>query len=360
MRVAIAFGTRPEVIKIAPVYMKLKEEVETILIATAQHREMMDMMLEVFNMKPDIDMNIMRHDQTPNTVASEVLRRMEEVLKEEKIDVLLVQGDTTTAMASALSAFHLNLKVGHIEAGLRSGNLRDPFPEEMNRRVIDVFSDYDFAPTKRAKENLLKEGVDGGRIFVVGNTVVDALEYIKKNVDLDSKSPVNSENFILVTMHRRENWGERMERALSGLRRFSEETRIEIVFPVHRNPRVREVAKKVLGDYERAKLLEPVNYIEFLALLKRCAFVMTDSGGIQEEAPSFGKFVVVARETTERPELIESGWGILAGTSEEGVYNALKRALREKPTGRNPFGDRRASYRISRILLGKDYEEFEG
>jgi UDP-N-acetylglucosamine 2-epimerase (non-hydrolysing) len=362
LRVAIAFGTRPEVIKVAPIYLEMKKrDIDTLLIATAQHREMMDMMLEVFGMKPDIDLNIMTHGQTPNTVASKVLVGIEEVLKKENVDILVVHGDTTTAMASALSAFHLGLKVAHVEAGLRSGNLRDPFPEEMNRKVIDVFSDYAFAPTKRSKENLLGEGVGEERIFVTGNTVVDALEYIRRSIDLDSKGTVDEEGFVLVMMHRRENWGERMESALKGLRRFSEETGIKIVFPVHKNPVVRETVDKVLKGYENAVLLEPVDYVEFLSLLEKCSFVMTDSGGVQEEAPSFGKFVVVARNTTERPELVENGWGVLAGTSEEGIYNALKKAMNFSPKGKkNPFGDGRASERIVKVLEGREYDEFEG
>ncbi len=358
----MAFGTRPEVIKIAPVYTELKDRgVDVKLVATAQHREMMDMMLRVFEMDPDVDMDLMTTGQTPNTVASKVLAEMEKVLREIQPDIVLVQGDTTSAMTSALAAFHMGIEVGHIEAGLRSGSLRDPFPEEMNRRVIDVLSDLAFAPTRKAKENLLSEGVEEKRIFVTGNTVVDALNSIRAKIDLGEIRPLDLEGYILVTMHRRENWGERMRSALKGLRRFSEESGMRVVFPVHRNPRVREVVFEVLGDFELAHLMEPVNYVTFLSLLEGCSFVMTDSGGIQEEAPSFGKFVVVARETTERPELIESGWGILAGTDEDKIYEALKIATKFKPSGRkNPFGDGMASKRIADIILGKETDEFEG
>ncbi len=357
MKVALAFGTRPEVIKIAPVYFELKRRgVDTLLIATAQHREMMDMMLEVFKMEPDVDMNIMVHNQTLNYVASEVIKRMEEVLKKARTDVLLVQGDTTTAMASAMAAFHMGIKVGHVEAGLRSGRIRDPFPEEMNRRVIDVFADYAFAPTKRARENLEREGVEKERIFVTGNTVVDALKMISMGTSQTEKS-----DYILVTMHRRENIGEKMENVLRALKEFSREKGIGIVFPVHKNPKVREIVFRILRDCENANLMDPVNYMEFLKLLKDCRFVVTDSGGVQEEAPSFGKFVVVTRDTTERPELIESGWGILAGTSIEGVKNALEKALNFSKSGkRNPFGDGRASERIADILTKGKTEEFEG
>ena len=357
MRVAIAFGTRPEVIKIALVYFELKRRgIDVLLIATAQHREMMDMMLEVFKIKPDVDMNIMVHNQTLNYVASEVFKKMEEVFKEKKVDILLVQGDTTTAMASAMAAFHMGIKVGHIEAGLRSGRIRDPFPEEMNRRVIDTFADYAFAPTKRAKENLEREGVERERIFVTGNTVVDALNMISKNIP-----KVKENDYILVTMHRRENIGKNMEDVLKALKDFSKEVGIKIVFPVHKNPKVREIVFKILGNCKNAELMEPVNYLEFLKLLKFCRFVVTDSGGVQEEAPSFGKFVVVVRNTTERPELIESGWGTLAGTSVEEVKEALKMALNFSKSGRkNPFGDGRASERIVDILTKGKTEEFEG
>ncbi len=366
MKVAIAFGTRPEVIKIAPVYIELskRKNIHPVLIATAQHREMMDMMLKVFKITPDYDLNIMTKGQTPNTVASKVFMNMEEVLNEIKPDILLVQGDTTTAMTSAISAFHIGIKVGHIEAGLRSGNLYDPFPEEMNRRVIGVVSDYNFAPTKRAYENLINEGINEERIYVTGNTVVDALHYIKKNFELSEirKKFVEERDYILVTLHRRENWGEKMKSILKGLRRFSNEENLKIVFPVHKNPKVREVVNEILGDFKNALLLEPVNYVEFLSLLDGCSFVLTDSGGIQEEAPSFHKFVVVARNTTERPELIENGAGILAGTDEEKVYNALKSALvrSNEVNVKNPFGDGKASVRIADIIEKGEYVEFKG
>jgi len=364
LRVVVVVGTRPEAIKMAPVYLNLRSIGENVvLIATAQHREMMDMMLEVFDMKPDYDLNVMRKNQSLNYIASAVLEKVEGVLMELDPDVVLVQGDTTTAMAVALASFHMGIKVGHVEAGLRSGNLRDPFPEEMNRRIIDVLAEYAFAPTRRAVNNLLNEGVERGRIHLVGNTVVDALDYVSRNYDLDSiaKTLVGEDPYMLVTLHRRENIGSKMKNVLKALRRFALDTGLKVVFPVHRNPRVRSRVYDVLGDLKNAVLMEPVNYVNFLALLKECVFVLTDSGGIQEEAPSFGKFVVVARETTERPELIESGWGILAGTDEEKVYSAMKRALEFEPKGRvNPFGDGMASKRIVDIILEGEYEPFEG
>ncbi len=356
MRVAIAFGTRPEVIKIAPVYKEFKDKgLNPLMIATAQHREMMDTMLEVFGIKPDIDMNIMTHNQSLNAVASRILKNMDEILSQREIDILLVQGDTTSAMASALAAFHMGIRIAHIEAGLRSGNPRDPFPEEMNRMLIDRLADFTFAPTRRAKENLLKEGICEKKIFITGNTVVDAMKIIRERFNL---STIEYENYILVTMHRRENWGEKMRSVLAALKYFSKEHNLKIVFPVHKNPKVREVVYEALGNCENAILIEPVDYIKFLSLLENCVFVVTDSGGVQEEAPSFGKFVVVVRETTERPELIENRWGILAGTSKEKVYQSLEKALKFSPKKlKNPFGDGRASQRIVDIILNEGIKD---
>ncbi|SHH47689.1 non-hydrolyzing UDP-N-acetylglucosamine 2-epimerase [Thermosipho atlanticus] len=355
MKIGIVFGTRPEVIKIAPVYLKAKEkEINVVAIATAQHREMMDMMLKVFDMSPDYDMNIMTANQSLNSVAAKVLVKLEEIIKEEKLDWIFVQGDTTTAMAGALSGFHMGIKVGHIEAGLRSGNLRDPFPEEMNRRVIDQVSDLMFAPTKNAKKNLLKDGFSKDRILVTGNTVVDSLIYVQEKFDLDSirKQYTSEDDYILVTLHRRENWGEKMKNILEGIKKFSIEYNLPIVFPVHLNPKVRKVVNEVLGEYDKAILLEPVDYISFLSLLKGARIVASDSGGIQEEAPSFGKFVVVCRNTTERPELIESGYGILAGTEKLSVFKALVKGFNVKvDKSRNPFGDGKASIRILEAVL---------
>ncbi|MBO8161405.1 MAG: UDP-N-acetylglucosamine 2-epimerase (non-hydrolyzing) [Thermosipho sp. (in: Bacteria)] len=355
MKLGIVFGTRPEVIKVAPVYLKAKElGVDVVAIATAQHRQMMDMMLDVFGMKPDYDMDIMTENQSLNGVAAKVLVKLEEIIKKENLDWIFVQGDTTTAMAGALAAFHMGVKVGHIEAGLRSGNLRDPFPEEMNRRVIDQVSDLMFAPTINARKNLLKEGFEKERIIVTGNTVVDALLYVQEKFDLDAirKKYVAEEGYVLVTLHRRENWGEKMEEILSGIRKFSEEYDIPIVFPVHLNPRVRKTVKKVLEGYEKAILLEPVGYITFLSLLKGARIIASDSGGIQEEAPSFGKFVIVCRNTTERPELIDSGYGILAGTGQSSVYKSLVKGLEIKiDKSKNPFGDGNAALRILKAVI---------
>ncbi|ABR30676.1 UDP-N-acetylglucosamine 2-epimerase [Thermosipho melanesiensis] len=353
MNLAIVFGTRPEVIKVATVYLKAKEKgINVKMIATAQHREMMDMMLNVFDITPDYDMNIMKTNQSLNHVCASVFTKLDDIIVKEQSDWILVQGDTSTAMAGAICAFNREVKVGHIEAGLRSNNLKDPFPEEMNRRVIDQVSDLMFAPTKRAAENLEKEGHSKERIKVTGNTVVDALMYIKEKFDLENirKKIVREKDYILVTLHRRENWGEKMINILKGIKRFSKETGKKIVFPVHMNPKVRKVVFEELENFKNAILIEPLNYVEFLSILSDASIVASDSGGIQEEAPSFGKFVVVCRNTTERPELIKEGFGILAGTSEEGVYKALIEGSSKKLENKNPFGDGLASERIVSLI----------
>ncbi|ACJ75396.1 UDP-N-acetylglucosamine 2-epimerase [Thermosipho africanus TCF52B] len=354
MKLAIVCGTRPEVIKVAPVYLKAKEMgIDVKLIATAQHRQMMDVMLNVFSIKPDYDLDVMRENQTLNLISSRIFSRIDEIFEREKFEWLFVQGDTTTAMTSAIAAFNRGIKVGHIEAGLRSNNLKDPFPEEMNRRVIDQVSDLMFAPTKKAYENLKKEGYEDERIKITGNTVVDALYYVKNRFELEKirKSLVDVKEYVLVTLHRRENWGEKMKKILRGIKRFSVEKDIPIVFPVHLNPKVRKVVNQELGDFKNAKLLDPVGYVEFLSLLSGAKIVASDSGGIQEEAPSFGKFVVVCRNTTERPELIESGYGVLAGTEEESVYKSLIEGLDRKLAVDNPFGDGKASEKILSAVI---------
>lgn len=356
MKSCFIFGTRPEVIKVAPVLLYFKDHgEETTVIATAQHREMMDMMVEVFNIEPDYDLNIMTQNQSLNMIVSRVMERLEPVLLKEKPDIVFVQGDTTTAFSASLCAFHLSIPVAHIEAGLRSGDLYDPFPEELNRRLIDVSSKYLFAPTKRAKENLLHEGVQESRIFVVGNTVIDALYIIKKRVDITSlrKKFITCDDYLLMTLHRRENIGERMKSILRATVNFVREKGLKAVFPVHKNPKVREIVNEVIGKNPDFVLIEPVDYLHFLSLLDGAKFVLTDSGGVQEEAPSFKKFVVVTRQTTERPELMEAGLGILAGTSEESVYRALEEANGKRLVwAENPFGDGKSSERIYKIVRG--------
>ncbi|MEN3009133.1 UDP-N-acetylglucosamine 2-epimerase (non-hydrolyzing) [Pseudothermotoga sp.] len=354
MKFCFIVGTRPEVIKVAPVYkFFLQMNEEAFVVATAQHREMMDMMLNVFEIETKYDLNVMTHDQTLDDVVASIMQRLPKILQIERPDILLVQGDTTTALSCALCAFHWKIPVAHIEAGLRSHDLYDPFPEEMNRRVIDAVSEYLFAPTNKAKENLIKEGIEENRIHVVGNSVVDALKIIKEKFDLHEirSRTVPFERYILLTLHRRENIGERMISILSGVARFAMEHDVHVVLPVHKNPKVRQIVFETVRANHHFFLMEPVDYVTFLALLEGCWFVVTDSGGVQEEAPSFGKFVVVARRTTERPELIESGFGTLAGASEESVYRAMVSASEvELDSVENPFGDGKTSERIWRIL----------
>ncbi|MGB9614496.1 MAG: non-hydrolyzing UDP-N-acetylglucosamine 2-epimerase, partial [Fervidobacterium sp.] len=355
MRVGIVFGTRPEIIKMAPVYLKAKElGIDADFICTGQHREMVDMMKEVFNIEVDYDMNIMTHNQTLNNVTYKVVMKFEKLASERKYDWILVQGDTTTAMAAAIAAFNKSIKVGHVEAGLRSGTLYDPFPEEMNRRVIDQVSEKLFAPTKFAMNTLLKENFPQSRILVTGNTVIDAQMYVINKFDLESvrRKFINHTNYFVVTLHRRENIGEKMRNVLAAIKQFAQEEKIDFVFPVHKNPKVREIVYSELNDCKYAKLIEPVNYIVMTALLKDALFLASDSGGLQEEAPTFKKFVVVCRETTERPEVIESGFGVLAGTTTQKVLESLKKALEFKSEGReNPFGDGKASERILMSIL---------
>ncbi|WP_041081655.1 non-hydrolyzing UDP-N-acetylglucosamine 2-epimerase [Thermotoga profunda] len=356
MKSCFVFGTRPEVIKTAPVYLYFKNlGEEVILIATAQHREMMDMMIKVFNIKPDYDLDVMTQNQSLNMIVSRVMERIEPILMKERPDIVFVQGDTTTALSACLAAFHLSIPVAHIEAGLRSGDLYDPFPEELNRRLIDVSCRYLFAPTKRAKENLLREGLDENRIFIVGNTVIDALELIRKKINMVSlrKELIDSDYYILMTLHRRENIGEKMRSILRATADFAQKNDIRVVFPVHKNPNVRQIVDEEVGKNPNFILIEPVDYLHFLSLLDGAKFVVTDSGGVQEEAPSFNKFVVVARQTTERPELIEAGLGILAGTSKETVYEAINEANRKNLNSiENPFGDGKSSERIYKIIRG--------
>ncbi|MCX7653878.1 MAG: UDP-N-acetylglucosamine 2-epimerase (non-hydrolyzing) [Fervidobacterium sp.] len=350
MRIGIIFGTRPEIIKVAPVYLKAREMgIDADFICTGQHREMVDMMKDIFGIDSDYDMSIMTQNQTLNEIAYKVIAEFEKLLKEKNYDWIFVQGDTTTAMAASIAAFNRRIKVGHIEAGLRSGNLYDPFPEEMNRRVIDQVSEKLFAPTQHAMNTLLKENFSIKRIIVTGNTVVDAQMYVIEKFDLDSvrRKFIEHTNYFVVTLHRRENIGERMRNILRAIRKFSEERKIEFIFPVHKNPKVREIVYNELDGCRYAHLIEPINYLEMTALLKDCLFVASDSGGLQEEAPTFKKFIVVCRETTERPEVIESGFGVLAGTNVEHVYISLNRALEFVPGDKmNPFGDGKASERI--------------
>jgi len=364
MKVLSVFGTRPEAIKMAPVVKELesREGIESVVCVTAQHRDMLDQVLEIFKIKPDYDLNIMKPGQTLTHITAEVLRGIEEVIIKEKPDLVLVHGDTTTAMAAALAAFYQQVKVGHVEAGLRTYDKYSPFPEEMNRQIIDRIADYLFAPTEISKENIGNKLNKGQKVFVTGNTAIDAL---KTTVSEDYSHPdlewVGNSKLILVTAHRRENLGEPMRHIFRAIRRIVDEySDVKVIYPVHLNPKVQEVAKEVLGDSNKVRLIEPLDVLDFHNFMERAYFIMSDSGGVQEEAPSLGKPVLVLRDTTERPEGIEAGTLKLVGTETEEVYNAAKQLLDDTSVyvkmseAKNPYGDGFASKYIVDAVMGEN------
>ncbi len=362
-KVLSVFGTRPEAIKMAPVVKELEKRdgINSIVCVTAQHRGMLDQVLEVFKIKPDYDLNIMKPGQTLAYITAEVLKGLEEIIIKERPDLVLVHGDTTTAMAAALAAFYQQVEVGHVEAGLRTYDKYSPFPEEMNRQIIDRIADYLFAPTEISKENIGKLN-KGQKVFVTGNTAIDALkttvlpEY--KNEVLDW---VGDSRLILVTAHRRENLGEPMRRIFKAIRRLAEDfDDVKVIYPVHLNPKVQSVAKEILGDNDKIRLIEPLDVLDFHNFMERAYIIMSDSGGVQEEAPSLGKPVLVLRDTTERPEGIRAGTLKLVGTDMDIVYEEAKKILLDKEEygkmsrAKNPYGDGFASkYIVDAILEGK-------
>ena len=364
MKVMTIFGTRPEAIKMAPVIQELRRhpEIETKVCVTAQHREMLDQVMDLFHLKADYDLNIMAQGQTLYDITGRVLRGLQEVFAKERPDCVLVHGDTTTTFTAALAAFYAQIPVGHVEAGLRTGNLLSPFPEEANRQLTGVLARYHFAPTETARANLLRENKKGENIYVVGNTVIDALlATVKKDYTFEDKEIEQIEEHkrvILVTTHRRENLGAPMHHVYRALRRLVDGIPdTEIVFPVHRNPLVREAVAEELEGHDRIHLVEPMEYEPFTNLMARSVIVLTDSGGIQEEAPSLGKPVLVLRDTTERPEAVEAGTVALVGTDEEAIYETAHRLLTDEAAYRqmaeavNPYGDGKAAARIAGWLL---------
>jgi len=357
--VAFVLGTRPEAVKLWPVLEELRRagKVEIKVVFTGQHRELARPFLQIFGIRPDFDLDVMVEGQTLAQLTERLMTRLDGLLKELRPDLVVVQGDTTTVLCGALSAFYRRIPVAHVEAGLRSGDIYNPFPEEVNRRLTDHISTLHFAPTPRARKNLLEEGINPSTIFVTGNTVVDAIERIK--AALPPPPPSEGRRKLLLTAHRRENWGEPMRRIFSAVRRIAEEfADVEVVCPLHPNPVVRGVAEEVLGGAPRVRLLEPLPYDAFLLELASSYLVLTDSGGVQEEAPSFGKPVLVLREKTERPELMEVGGGVLVGTDPERIYEEAVRLLsdeglyRRMASSPNPFGDGRAAPRICSLILG--------
>lgn len=358
------FGTRPEAIKMAPVVRELlkRPEIETKVCLTAQHREMLDQVVDLFQLPVDYDLDIMKQGQSLYDITDRVLLGLKEVLEKEKPDLVLVHGDTTTTFSATLSAFYQQIDVGHVEAGLRTGNMYSPFPEEANRRLTSVLTALHFAPTETARQNLLKENQKDDHIFTVGNSVIDALlATVKKDYVFEDKELQDIEEhkrIILVTTHRRENLGEPMRNVYRALRRLVETVPdTEVVFPVHRNPLVRQAVKEVLDGVPGIHLVDPMEYEPFTNLMARSAIILTDSGGIQEEAPSLGKPVLVLRDTTERPEAVASGTVKLVGTDEDKVYNTAyklltdEKAYKEMAESINPYGDGHTSERIVQAIL---------
>ncbi len=363
-RVALIFGTRPEAIKMAPVYLEfLKSHIfEPVVIATSQHMEMLNQVLELFSIKPDYDLKVMTQRQTLSQLTSKIITGLDEIFSREKFVLSLVQGDTTSTFTGALTSFYHAIPVGHVEAGLRSFDMRNPFPEEANRKLTASMADLHFAPTKRAKQNLVNEGVNDKKIHITGNTVVDALQWIIKNrsSEIDEflgKKKLKGKKYIYMTMHRRENWGKPMRNAIRGIKEaLQSHPEYTLVFPVHLNPVVRKIAFEELVNVKNAILIEPVDYIRSIALTKGCDFVLTDSGGLQEESPALGKPCLVLRETTERPEAVEAGTAKLIGTGSENVRREIIQIIEDESEYKkmaraiNPFGDGKAAVRVHEIV----------
>lgn len=366
IKVMTVFGTRPEAIKMAPVVLELKKYpdlITPIVAVTAQHRDMLDQVLNLFNIKPDYDLNIMAQGQTLFDITTKAMNGLNEVLSKEKPDIVLVHGDTTTTFAGALAAYYHETAVGHVEAGLRTYNKYSPFPEEMNRKLTGAIADLHFAPTDTASGNLKAEGTKEDKIFVAGNTVIDALhKTVTDDFKFDDEKLANidyeNKRIILVTTHRRENLGEPMRHVYKALKDIVNEfDDVEIVFPVHKNPKVREVVNEELGNIKAVHLIDPLDYEPFANLMHRAFLVLTDSGGIQEEAPSLGKPVLVLRDTTERPEAVKAGTVKLIGTERQKVYEETKYLLTDHDEYQrmantcNPYGDGKASKRIIEAIL---------
>ncbi|AVQ31351.1 non-hydrolyzing UDP-N-acetylglucosamine 2-epimerase [Fusobacterium varium] len=361
MKVGLIFGTRPEAIKMSPVYHELKENgIDVKVVVTGQHKEMLYQVLDLFEIKPDYDLEIMKQGQGLSELTGRLMLELDKIVKKEKFDYILVQGDTTSVLTGALTAFYNQIPVGHIEAGLRTGDIYSPFPEEANRKLVGSIADIHFAPTDVNVNNLLKENYPKEKIIKCGNTVIDALYWVKKNKSKDieeikKKYGVDNKKYILITMHRRENWGKPMEETLKAVRDYLEKHKdIYLVFPMHLNPLVRNTVHKVLDGFERKILIEPLEYLEFIAIMDGAHYIMTDSGGVQEEAPSLGKPTLVLRDTTERPEAIEAGTAKLTGTKYEDVIKDMEllegEAYEKMSKANNPYGDGKTSERIRKHL----------
>lgn len=373
LKVMVAFGTRPEAIKMAPVVQALRAsgEIETIVAVTAQHRQMLDQVLELFSITPDEDLDVMEPQQTLPGMFSKILTRMSDAVARQRPDLVLVHGDTSTTLASAMAAFYNKVKIGHVEAGLRTGNMQAPWPEEANRTLTAPLCSLHFAPTQRAKESLLRENLDPSGIEVTGNTVIDALIQVIKRIEVDavlrssleSKFPFldSDKKLILVTGHRRENFGDGFEQICQALKELGDRHDCQVVYPVHLNPNVQEPVKRILAGHPNIHLIEPLDYLPFVYLMSRCYLIITDSGGVQEEAPSLGKPVLVMRDVTERPEAVDAGTVELVGTDTAKIVRSAT-ALLEDTTAyskfsqaHNPYGDGNASERIVHRILKRDF-----
>lgn len=361
-KVMTIFGTRPEAIKMAPLVLELEkhpEQIESIVTVTAQHRQMLDQVLETFQIKPDFDLNIMKDRQTLIDVATRGLEGLDRIMKEAKPDIVLVHGDTATTFIGSLAAFYNQIAVGHVEAGLRTWNKYSPYPEEMNRQLTGVIADLHFAPTEKSAQNLLNEGKNEDRIVITGNTAIDALQTtVREGYGHPIFEKLGNDRLILLTAHRRENLGGPMRNMFRAINRLLEKyDDIQVIYPVHMNPAVREVADELLGNNDRVHLIEPLEVLDFHNFAARSHIILTDSGGIQEEAPSLGKPVIVLRDTTERPEGIEAGTLRLAGTDEETIFTLTDTLLSDQEEyekmskASNPYGDGHASERIVKALL---------
>ncbi len=367
-KVLIVFGTRPEAIKMCPVINELRTHpsyFEVKVCVTGQHRQMLDQVLETFKIIPDFDLSIMKENQTLFDITTSILNKIKGVLDEQKPDLVLVHGDTSTTFSTALACFYSNIPVGHVEAGLRTYNIFSPYPEEFNREAVSIISRFNFAPTALARKNLLKEGKDRNSIFVTGNTAIDALKTtIKSNYYNEHLEWADGSKLILLTAHRRENLGNPMTHMFRAIRRIVDEHKdVKVIYPIHMNPTVRKIADEELGGNTNIRIIEPLDVLDFHNFMARCYLILTDSGGIQEEAPSLGKPVLVMRDTTERPEGIKAGTLKLVGTDEETIYKQFKLLLENKKEydkmslASNPYGDGNASKRIYKILFEHFYSK---
>lgn len=362
-KVMLVFGTRPEAIKMCPLVNELKSrsELETVVCVTGQHRQMLDQVLEAFSVKPDYDLSIMKDRQTLFDVTTNILNSIKEVLEKEKPNVVLVHGDTSTTFVTALACFYLQIPVGHVEAGLRTYNIYSPYPEEFNRQAVGIVSQFNFSPTELSRDNLLREGKNPDTIYITGNTAIDALKTtVKEGYTHPELEWAEGSRLIMITAHRRENLGEPMKNMFRAIRRVMDENPdVKAIYPIHMNPAVRETANAILGDDERIHIIEPLEVLDFHNFLNKSYLILTDSGGIQEEAPSLGKPVLVMRDTTERPEGIKAGTLKLVGTEEETIYAEFTRLLTDKEEydkmskASNPYGDGFACKRIADILVEK-------